>query len=114
MKKGREMKKAVVIGRCFACLAAAMLSVQGCGTKQQEYEYHISYVDNEQTQTVQVGYVPESASVDGLIREFLEQLATDTDTVDYVKAIPEGVSIRSWEVEQDCLNLDFDTEYDKL
>ncbi len=114
MKKGREMKKAVVIGRCFACLAAAMLSVQGCGTKQEEYEYHISYVDNEQTQTVQVGYVPESASVDGLIREFLEQLATDTDTVDYVKAIPEGVSIRSWEVEQDCLNLDFDTEYDKL
>lgn len=109
------MKKAVVRSCSLVCLAAAaVMSVLGCGSKQEEYEYHISYVDNEQTQTVQVGYAPESASVDGLIREFLEQLATDTDTVDYVKAIPEGISIRSWEVEQDCLNLDFDSEYDKL
>ena len=108
------MKRSILRGSIFALFVSAVMLVWGCGSKQKEYKYYISYVDNEQTQTVQVGYEPQNASVDGLISEFLKQLATDTDTVDYVKAIPEGVSIRSWEVAQDCLNLDFDSEYEKL
>lgn len=88
--------------------------LSGCGSVQEEYPYYISYVDSEQTQTVQAGYEPQNASVDGLIQELLDQLGTDTDTVDYVKAIPEGVSVEAWEVEQDCLYLDFSSSYDKM
>lgn len=94
------------------CLLAGSLSA--CGSKKKDYPYYISYVDNEQTQTIQSGYEPKHASVDGLIQELLDRLGTDTDTVDYVKAIPEGVSIESWEVEQDCLYLDFNSFYDKM
>ncbi|MDE7311731.1 MAG: GerMN domain-containing protein [Eubacterium sp.] len=89
-------------------------SLSGCGSKRKDYPYYISYVDSEQTQTVQSGYEPEHASVDGLIQELLDQLGTDTDTLDYVKAIPEGVTVQSWEVEQDCLMLDFSSSYDKM
>lgn len=95
-----------------ACLLAGSLSA--CGSKKKNYPYYISYVDNEQTQTIQSGYEPKHASVDGLIQELLDRLGTDTDTVDYVKAIPEGVSIESWEVEQDCLYLNFNSFYDKM
>ena len=106
------------VGANRALLLAAVLviagSLLGCGSKRKDYPYQISYVDSEQTQTVQAGYEPEHASVDGLIQELLDKLGTDTDTLDYVKAIPEGVSILSWEVEQDCLKLDFSSSYDKM
>ncbi len=95
-------------------LAAATSFLHGCGSKQKQYDYYISYVDSEQTQTVQAGYEPHNEAVDELIQEFLDQLATDTDTVEYVKAIPEGVSVQSWEVEQDCLNINFTDDYNKL
>lgn len=114
--EGDKMEGSAVrrAGLCLipVCLLAGCLS--GCGSGNKDYPYYISYVDNEQTQTIQSGYEPEHASVDGLIQELLDRLGTDTDTVDYVKAIPEGVSIDSWEVEQDCLYLDFNSFYDKM
>lgn len=108
---GRKTVPALFMVLAFCVLSAV---VSGCGSGQKEYPYYVSYVDSGQTQTVQCGYEPENVSVDGLIQEFLNQLATDTDTVDYVKAIPEGVNILSWEVDQDCLYLNFDSSYDKL
>ena len=106
------------VGRRIAMMFASVLVLafvlDGCSSKNKEYDYYISYVDSEQTRTVPFGYEPENASVDGLIQELLDQLGTDTDTVDYVKAIPEGVSIQSWEVEQDSLHLDFGSSYDKM
>lgn len=111
MKKSVSRKTVRIFFTAVFLLAAFL---EGCGSRHKEYAYYISYVDNEQTQTVQTGYEPENESVDGLIQEFLDQLATDTDTVEYVKAVPEGVEILSWEVEQDCLNLNFSSSYNKL
>lgn len=114
--EGDKMRKSAgrIAGACgiSVCILAGCFS--GCGSRKKDYPYYISYVDSEQTQTIQSGYEPEHTSVDGLIQELLDRLGTDTDTVDYVKAIPEGVSIESWEVEQDCLRLDFNGFYDKM
>lgn len=85
-----------------------------CNSSKEKYEYYISYIDNKQTQTVQVGYEPESGAADGMVDEFLSKLATDTDTVEYVKAIPEGVEVESWEIDHRCLKLDFNSAYHKL
>lgn len=85
-----------------------------CNSSKEKYEYYISYIDNKQTQTVQVGYEPESDAADGMVDEFLSKLATDTDTVEYVKAIPEGVEVESWEIDHRCLKLDFSSAYHKL
>lgn len=85
-----------------------------CNSSKEKYEYYISYIDNKQTQTVQVGYEPESDAADGMVDEFLSKLATDTDTVEYVKAIPEGVEVESWEIDHRCLKLDFNSAYHKL
>lgn len=85
-----------------------------CNSSKEKYEYYISYIDNKQTQTVQVGYEPESGAADGMVDEFLSKLATDTDTVEYVKAIPEGVEVESWEIDHRCLRLDFNSAYHKL
>lgn len=85
-----------------------------CGSSKEKYEYYVSYIDNKQTQTVQVGYEPKSNTREGMIEEFLKELATDTDTVEYVKAIPEGVEVQKWKLEQSCLKLDFNSAYHKL
>ncbi len=110
------MKKSVGRSKALPVLLVLGLAagMAGCGSKKKDYPYYISYVDSEQTQTVAAGYEPRNVSVDGLIQEFLNLLGTDTDTVDYVKAIPEGISIESWEVEQDCLQLDFNDAYSKM
>lgn len=107
--KQQEIRKAWL----FTILLFAYVGA-GCSSSKREYEYYISYVDSEQTQTVQVGYEPQQQTPAAMIQEFLERLATDTDTVDYVKAIPEGVGIRAWNVENGCLDLDFNSAYDKM
>lgn len=88
-------------------------TLTGCGSSEV-YTYHISYVDSAQTQTVQVGYEPSASSKEALVEEFLKMLATDTDTVEYVKAIPEGVQVMDWNISQDCLTLDFNNTYSQL
>lgn len=87
-----------------------------CHSSKEKYDYYISYIDNKQTQTVQVGYQPETSTMEGMVDEFLNRLATDTDTdeVEYVKAIPEGVEVESWEIDHGCLKLDFNSAYQKL
>lgn len=101
-------------GSTALLLAVFFAALSGCSSEPEKYKYSISYVDSAQTRTVQVGYQPRSKSIDGMIQEFLEQLAKDTDSVDYVRTIPQEVGILAWEVEQDCLNLDFNNAYDKL
>ncbi len=114
--EGDKMKKSAGRKKGLLWIMVFLLTgdLSGCGSRKKDYPVYISYVDSEQTQTIQAGYEPQNASVDGLIQELLDLLGTDTDTVDYVKAIPEGVSIESWEVEQDCLHLDFNGFYDKM
>lgn len=85
-----------------------------CNSSKEKYEYYISYIDNKQTQTVQVGYEPKSSTTEGMVDEFLNELATDTDTLEYVKAIPEGVEVQAQEIDHRCLKLDFNSAYHKL
>ena len=108
------MKMRTWAGLLFGLAAMLLGMLSGCSSRREKFDYYISYVDSEQTQTVQTGYEPKNEAVDAMIQEFLDQLTTDTDTVEYVKAIPEGVEIRSWEVAQDCLKLNFSSGYDRL
>ncbi len=85
-----------------------------CHSSKKKFDFYVSYIDNKQTQTVQVGYEPKAETPEGRIEELLNELATDTDTVEYVKAIPEGVEVTTWETDQGCLKLDFNSAYHKL
>ncbi len=105
--------------RNYMILTVALLLVcmfcYGCsGTKKQEGELQISYLDKEQTKTVRVGYDPnaDQADTELLVRELIDVLSTDSGDVDLVRPIPEGVHVTKTKLGKDGdLKVYFDDAY---
>ena len=90
----------------FAALPA------GCGDGQEEaFDYYIYYMNTDKTKTVAVGYTPSVEKKKELIQEFLGELLWQTDSPNYQKAIPDGVRIASWKLEDGQLSLYFNSAY---
>ena len=68
----------------------------GCGKEQQpQGTLSISYLDKEQTKIVRMSYEPDAnlSDTEILVRELIDVLSTDSGDVDYVRPIPEGVTV---------------------
>ena len=68
----------------------------GCGKEQQpQGTFSISYLDKEQTKIVRMSYEPDAnlSDTEILVRELIDVLSTDSGDVDYVRPIPEGVTV---------------------
>lgn len=68
----------------------------GCRKEQQpQGTFSISYLDKEQTKIVRMSYEPDAnlSDTEILVRELIDVLSTDSGDVDYVRPIPEGVTV---------------------
>lgn len=97
------------------CVALACALIGGCGKQQTEptadSEYHIYYMNKEQTKIVEQPYDMTAEDTDGMIEEFLSALATDTNSVDYRKPLPSNVELLSYILEGNQLSIYFDEDY---
>lgn len=88
------MRKKIVFFMAVMMLVSAVLC--GCGKEQQpQGTFSISYLDKEQTKIVRMGYEPDAnlSDTEILVRELIDVLSTDSGDVDYVRPIPEGVTV---------------------
>lgn len=90
------------------------LPVSGCGDEIVEGEYHIEYLNKEKSRIVKVPYEPEASDTDGLIREFLAVLCSDSDNVEYRKPIPGDVEVTGYSLDGVLLTLQFDSDYSNM
>lgn len=86
----------------------------GCGTEEVESAYHIEYLNKEKSRIVEVSYEPEAEDADGLIREFLRVLSSDSDNVEYRKPIPNNVEVTNYSLDGALLTLHFDADYTNM
>ncbi len=112
VKKGlmrlMDWKKVFIVPALLLCLLV------GCGQEAEESSYHIEYVNKERTKIVEVPYEPKAADTDGMIREFLALLSSDTDNVEYRKPIPNDVEVMAYSLDGTLLTIHFDDDYSKL
>lgn len=83
----------------------------GCDEEEVESAYHIEYLNKEKSRIVEVAYEPEAENTEGLIREFLRVLSSDSDKVEYRKPIPNNVEVTSYSLDGALLTLHFDADY---
>ena len=79
--------------------------------RKDSAEYKIFYVNKENTKTVAIGYEPETKDNRGMIQEFLEKLFQKQDSKDYHQAVPEGVKLKSWKLDNAQLYMYFNSAY---
>lgn len=98
----------------FVLLLITMMCVTGCKSESAVSEYHIEYLNKDKSRIVQIAYEPEATDTDGLIREFLAVLCSDSDNVEYKKPIPNGVEVTSFSLDGVLLTIHFDADYNQM
>ncbi len=71
-------------------------------------------MNKEKSRIVKVPYEPEASDTDGLIREFLAVLCSDSDNVEYRKPIPGDVEVTGYSLDGVLLTLQFDSDYSNM
>lgn len=77
-------------------------------------EYNIEYLNKDKTKIVDVPYEPEASDTDGMIKEFLAKLSSDSDNVEYRKPIPNGVEVTDYSLDGVMLSIHFDADYSSM
>ncbi|MCI5620901.1 MAG: GerMN domain-containing protein [Lachnospiraceae bacterium] len=102
----------------FGVIVLALLLLGGCGKDADaESDYYIYYMNNDKTKIVMQPYelkTDADASTEVLIEEMLDVLATDVDSVEYVKPIPKGVEVESFQMEGSQLSLYWNDSYSQM
>ena len=86
--------------------AALLLLLCGCGSKKEvKTGYQIYYLNSEQTKLNPREYHPKSKDAEGMVKEFLRELSSAPEDVEYQKPIPNDVEITKYRIEGDQLSV---------
>lgn len=110
--KGQIMDKKIIVLLSGCILAVFLLA--GCGNDEVSSEYNIEYLNKDKTKIVDVPYEPETSDTDGMIKEFLAKLSSDSDNVEYRKPIPNGVEVTDYSLDGVMLSIHFDADYSSM
>ena len=83
----------------------------GCNSRNTDSTYHMYYVNKDTTKIVEKNYELEDTDTQGLIKEFLIALSTDSGSVEYTKPLPNDVEITNYTLNGNQLFLYFDEDY---
>lgn len=83
----------------------------GCNSQNTDSTYHMYYVNKDTTKIVEKNYELEDTDTQGLIKEFLIALSTDSGSVEYTKPLPNDVEITNYTLNGNQLFLYFDEDY---
>lgn len=111
-RTGRMKRKCIALSLFLAL--GAVYAVSGCGNERDESAYHIEYLNTSKSCLVEAPYEPSAADTDGMIREFLAVLSSDSDNVEYRKPIPNDVEVTSYSLDGALLTIRFDEDYGKM
>lgn len=98
-------------------LILSMSIVQfGCGKTQENKKagFSVYYINKDGTKLESEGYSPKETNVEPLIFELLEKLSQDGSSEEYVRAIPENVSVNGFDLTDGVATIDFDARYNEM
>lgn len=108
----KHIKKAAVI---LLCLLLGILPVLGgCEKKKDPSAFQVFYVSKEQDGLVAKEYELQGTDLESDIKELIQTMSSETDSVDYLNPIPKNVSLLDCSVTDETAYVDFSQEYEKM
>ncbi len=101
-----------VIALCLVMVIS--LCFVGCQQKGGSTDGKIYYIRTDKAGIGFIDYDFRSGDTDGKISEALSMLAQSPENIDFMNAIPAGVTVKSWELNEGNVNLYFVGDYDSL
>lgn len=83
-------------------------------TEVSKNEYQIYYIDSKSSGIVSEGYSLDGQTKDEQVKELLEVLQNDPNNMIYKKAIPDNITIKDYEIVDNQLIINFDSNYSQL
>lgn len=108
-----QMKRVFLFLMC-GCIAITSSSCNKGEDVVMEGDSYVYYIDKDYTTIVQKAYEIKETNVDDRIDELLERLRLNTEDVKTRKAIPDGVSVEGYTLEDGVLALEFNAEYEAM
>lgn len=112
----RKLKKAAV----FLLAVCMLLEITACGQKKTEKvtedksEYQMYYLALSETTLETDDYIPEERTTEAMIKEIAEKLEASADTENYIRLLPENVTILNYSYEGQTVTVNFNEEYKKM
>lgn len=107
----------------FLIVFTAMLFLNGCGSRDSGFSsenidgssfFNVYYINNAGTKIQPLSYQAEAEEKGDLIKELLAQLSKTPENIGLKQPLPEDISLLSFSVNEDNLNLHFGEEYKSL
>lgn len=84
----------------------------GCGKKtNDETGYFVFYINKDGTRIIKQDYEMQAEESDKMIEELLTALQTDPGSVDFKRTIPGDVTVHGYELAEQQLSINFDSNY---
>ena len=101
--------------KSFLCLILAALLLGGCEKEEvQVTGYQIYYVDKNDNRLLTGNYVPESEASGDLVDELIGKWVENPQNERMTAAKPQNVSMISYEMEKNCLVVNFGDSYKEM
>ena len=92
--------------------AALLLLLCGCESKKEvKTGYQIYYLNADKTKLNPMEYHPKHKDAEEMVKEFLRELSSVPEDVEYQKPIPNDVEITKYRIEGDQLSIWLDSDY---
>lgn len=113
----KDIKLKINLKKILALVLSALLlfPAAGCGEPDSgENSYQVYYVTKEKDGILPKPYEPEAGDTDGLVKELLSVLSSDSGSVEYHRAIPAGIMVEKYQIDDGTLSLTFSDEYSTM
>lgn len=115
MNRKQNNKKRIL--SFLLCISLIIMSFTGCGNETgeiKEGKNYIYYIDKKISKLVPKEYKINAKIENEQVEELLKQLRLNTDDVEISKAIPDGVGIDDYYLEDGVLSIYFDANYSSM
>lgn len=97
---------------CLLLTALPVLS--GCEKKHVSEAFQVFYINKEQDGLTSRDYDLQGKNLDDEIKDLIHKMSSETDSVDYLNAIPKNVSLLNCEIQDETVQLNFSQDYEKM
>lgn len=108
------MKRVLTMILLIMVLLLTSCSNKNNKTEVSKKEYQIYYIDSKSSGIVSEGYSPDGQTKDELVKELLGVLQEDPKNMIYKKAIPDNITIKDYNILDNQLIINFDSNYSQL